>query len=194
MSIHVPIERLAGAFVLLLIVGMLLSTSAAGYDASAEGFEGELERLAAVKGWQADVYTFFQVLSGFGMFLAAAVFYIHLRDRARAAAVVASFLLCGAAVLALIISAAYATATDVADEWATGGRSESTQTTARAAVLLLSGLSISLLVTLGGGVYTLAIATTRHRLVRRPLGWLAIASAALFLGAGVAELAQVDAG
>ncbi|MGD9932592.1 MAG: hypothetical protein AB7T37_02650 [Dehalococcoidia bacterium] len=193
-NIHIPIERLAGAFVLLLIVGMVLSTSAAGYDASADGFETELERLASVKSWQADVYTFFQTISGLGMLLAGAVFFTQLRDRAHAAAAVSAFLLTGAGVLALATSAIYFSAADLADEWIASGRSENELNTARAMTLLLTGLSVPLLVTLASAVYTLAFSTSRHRLVAHPLGWLAVASGGFFLAAAVAELAGTDAG
>lgn len=193
-NIHIPIARLAGAFVLLLIIGMLLSTSAAGYDPSADSFAGEMERLASVKGWQADLYTFFQVVSGLGMILAASVFYIQLRERAGAAAVAAAFLLTSAGVLTLVSSATYAAAADIADQWAADGRQASTLTAARTAILLLSGLSVPLIVTLAAGVYTLAYATSRQHLVSHPLGWLAIASAGFFFAAAVAELAGTDAG
>ncbi|MCA9830021.1 MAG: hypothetical protein KC495_06095 [Dehalococcoidia bacterium] len=190
--IHVPIERLAGAFVLLLILATFLSLSANGYDTGREGFADELERLASIKGWQTDVYTLLQVGAGLGMILSAAVFFLQLRERAPATAVVAAFLMASAGILTMVSASVYLSAADLADQWAADGRTESSLTAARALTLMLFPLSMAIFVTLAGAMYTLAVAATRLELVKHPLPWLAAGSATLSLATLGALVTQFE--
>jgi hypothetical protein len=183
-NISIPIEKVAGIFFLGLVLAMALSLSANGYDASHDGFYGgELERLADVGGSAAGVYAALQVASGLAMVFAAGVFYRLLNDRAPVAAMVASLSLAAAGLVVLIGSVVYFAATDLADEWAANPADPAPATVARGLLVILGGLAGLLMVTLAIAVYSLAIASLRLGLVRRPITYMAGASAVCLVAA-----------
>lgn len=193
MHVNIPIERVAGALLLILVVALFLSTSAAGYDTSLEGFDSEIRRLADVSGKAASIYSGMQILAGITMIAAAAVFYVHLHARSPFLAAFAAFMLVAAGLMAFVGSAVYFSAADMADEWAANPNgNEAVSSITRAQLMVLEGLSGGLIAGLGLGVYALAIATARLRLVPRALNYVAAVSAAAIATLFVLEL--TDAG
>lgn len=180
MQINIPIDRVAGLLLLLLIGAMALSISASGYDTAHPGFESELSRLADVAGWQVTVYTALQAIAGLGMVLAAIVFYLQLRDRALMLALIAAAGLAVAGVLTIVGSALYASAAEVADQWAAAPSSEQAAlVTARALLIALGTFTPVMLIALVCGVEALAVACAQNRLVPRWLGVVAALAAGI---------------
>lgn len=182
MQLEIPINRIAGLLLILLIGAMLLSISAAGYDTSREGFATELTRLAEVTGWQATVYTALQAIAGMGMVAAAIVFYLQLRGVALTLSLFAAAGLCVAGVLTLVGSTLYLTAAEIADQWAVApGNEEAALVTARALLIALAAVAPITIVALVIGVEALAIACARNRLVPRWLGFVAALAACILV-------------
>jgi hypothetical protein len=194
MQIHIPIERIAGALMLLLIVAMMLSLAANGYDTSRTGFESEIQRLADVTGPRASIYAGMQVLAGAAMIAAAAVFYVYLSARAPLITAVAALMLAGAGVLALVGAGVYGAAANLADEWAASpADGDAAKTATRGLLVLLEGLFAGLITTLGFGIYSLAIVAARQRLVPRWLNYVAVASLIAFAAGFVLSLTDLGA-
>ena len=179
MQINIPIERIGGAVLLVLVAAAALSLTANGYDPDRNGFEEELQRLADVSGWQATMYTAAQVLSGLVMLGGAVLLCLALRRYAPTLALLSAGALAATGLLALVTAAIYATAADLADEWAaaTPEQSDSVLTTARAFIVLLDTVSPVESVTLALSVFGFAAITARHHLVPRWLGFVGGASA-----------------
>jgi hypothetical protein len=179
MNINIPIQRLAGACLIFLVVAAMLSLNVAGYDSDRQGFEGELRRLADIKGWQVGMYTGLQVLSGLGMLGGAVILGLALRRYSATVALLAAVAMACAGLLTLVTSAIYATAADLADEWsaASPGHSDQVLTVARAFVLVLKSLVPVTAFSLALGVYGFATITARHRLVPHWLAFVAGGSA-----------------
>ena len=195
MQISIPIERIGGAILLLLVVAALLSLTVAGYDPDTQGFEGELRRLADIEGWQVTMYTTLQVVSGLGMLGGAVVLCLALRRYSATLALLSAVALASAGLLALVTSAIYVTAAELADEWvaATPEHSDTVLTTARAFVLALSAIVPVTSVTLALSVYGFAVITARHHLVPHWLGFV-VAASAVALAAALATGALADSG
>lgn len=189
-NIHVPIDRIAGLFLLLLVAASTLSFSANGYDTRAgEGFANELERLAAVSGWQASSYVILQVASAFAMIVGGAVFYLQLRRKAPAMSLIAALALITAGIVSLVAASLYGTAADLADEWraASPENEQSVRVVARGFLVALSFVSPIGQLALALGVYGLAFVTSKYGLVPAKLNLLTLGSAGC-LAAGIIAL------
>ncbi len=189
-NIHVPIDRLAGLFLLLLIAASTLSFSASGYDTSAgAGFTGELERLASVSGWQAEGYVMLQVASGFAMIVAGAVFYLQLREKAPGMSLIAALALITAGIVGLISASLYGAAANLADEWraASPENEQSVRVVARGFLLALSYASPIGQLALALGVHGLAYVTSKFGFVPAKLNLVCLASV-VCMAAGVIAL------
>lgn len=182
MQLEIPINRIAGLLLILLIGAILLSISAAGYDTSREGFASELTRLAEVTGWQATVYTALQAIAGLGMVAAAVVFYLQLRGIALTLSLFAAAGLCVAGILTLVGSTLYLTAAEIADQWALAPATEDAAlVTARALLIALAAFAPITIVALVIGVEALAVACARNQLVPRWLGFVAALAACILV-------------
>jgi hypothetical protein len=194
-QIHIPIERIAGAFLLILVAAMLLSTNVSGYDPSRDGFDGELRRLASIEGWQVSVYVGLQVLAGIGMLGAAVVLCLALRPHSATTALFAAVFLAAAGLVTLVTSAVYSTAAELADDYVAAGpqSADSVLTVARGYVLVMSTLVPVTILMLALGVHGFALITARHRLAPRWLGYVAAVSAAsLLVGVGLEIVSSGD--
>lgn len=167
MQFNIPIERIGGACLLLLVAAAMLSLNVAGYDPAIEGFDGELRRLASIKGWQVGMYTAFQVLAGIAMLAGAVILYLMLRRHSATPAILAAVALASAGLITLVTSALYATAAELADEYvsATPEHRDAVVTVARAFVLMLNAIVPVTGVMLAMAVFGFAVITARHRLV-----------------------------
>ena len=189
MQINIPIDRIAGASLILLVGAIFLSTNVAGYDPSMEGFDGELRRLASIKGWQVGAYTALQVLSGIGMLAGAVVLYLTLKRHSTAPVILAAVAMAGAGLLTLVTSALYATAAELADEFvtATPEHRDAVLTVARAFLLMLGWMvpvtAFMLAISVGG----FSFVTARHRLVPQWLGYVGGGSVVAFTIAFVSD-------
>ena len=189
-QINIPLERMAGACLLLLIAAFMLSVNAAGYDPAVEGFDVELRRLASLADWQAGTYTALQVVAGLGMLGGAAMLCLALRRYSAATAALAGVALAAAGVLTLVSSGLYIASAELADEYvaATPEHGDVVLTTARAFVLVLRAIVPVTAFALAQGVYGFALITGRHKLVPSWLTVVAGGSAAAFGLAVVAGL------
>lgn len=192
MQINIPIERLGGACLLLLVAAAMLSLNVAGYDPNAEGFDGELRRLASIEGWQTGMYTAFQMLSGIGMLAGAVVLYLMLRRHSTTPIILAAVALASAGLLALVNSALYATAAGLADEYVAAApeHRDAVLTVARAFVLMLTTVVLVMAVMLALGVYGFAVITARHHLVP---SWLSFVAGGSFVAMGAAIVTDLVA-
>lgn len=195
-QIHIPIERVAGACLLALVAGAMLSLNVAGYDPAREGFEEDLDRLAGIPGRAVMIYTVLQVLSGLGMLGGAAVLCLALRRYSMNLAVLAAVALACAGVLTLVTSAIYVTAADLADEWAAAGpgQKDSVLTVARAFVVTMSALMPVTVVALAVGVYGFAIIMARYHRAPRWLRYVAGGSVVSLAAAIAIEVASAPPG
>lgn len=174
MQLHVPIDRLAGLLLILMVGAIALSMSASGYDTAHDGFESELGRLAEVTGWQAALYTTLQVLAAAGMVAAAIVFYLQLRGPTLTLSLITAAGLSLAGVLTVVGSSLYASAAAIADQWAADPTAEeAAMVTSRALLIALGTLTPVILVALVVGLEALAVACARLRIVPPVLGYLA---------------------
>lgn len=175
MQLNIPLERLGGACLLILVAAVMLSMNVNGYDPNVEGFDGELRRLASIKGWQVGIYTALQVLSGIAMLIGAVVLYLMLRRYSTMPIIFASVALASAGLLTLMTSALYATAANLADEYvATAPENRQTVlTVSRAFVLMMNGMVPTTGVMLGLSIFGYGAITTRYRLVPHWLRFVA---------------------
>ena len=189
-QINIPIERLGGACLLLLVAAAMLSLNVAAYDPNAEGFDGELRRLASIDGWQTGMYTASQVLSGIGMLAGAVVLYLMLRRHSTTPIILAAVALASAGLLALVNSALYATAAGLADEYVAAApeHRDAVLTVGRAFVLMLTTVVWVMAVMLALGVYGFAVITARHHLVPSWLSFVAGGSVVAMGAAMVTDL------
>jgi hypothetical protein len=94
-----------------------------------------------------------------------------------------------AGLIAFVGSAVYFSAADMADEWASNpAGNEAVRSITRGQLMVLEGLSGGLIAGMGLGVYALAIATAKLRLVPRALNYVAALSAAAIATLFVLEL------
>ena len=121
------------------------------------------------------VYTVLQVLAGIGMIGGACLVYVYLDNYARVQALLASVALAGAGLLALVTSAFYMVAAELADEYvqAAPERAESVLVTARGFMLMMGALIGPTILLLAIAVLGFAAITGRHHLVPRWLGFVA---------------------
>ena len=185
LQLNIPIERIGGACLLVLVAAAMLSLNVAGYDPKIEGFEGELRRLASIKAWQTGMYTAFQVLSGIGMLAGAVVLYLALKRYSTAPVILAAVALASAGLLTLVTSALYSTAAALADEYiaATPEHRDAVLPVARAFVLMLNAAVPVTGVMLALGIYGFAFITRRYHVVPQ---WLRFAAGGSAVALGIA--------
>jgi hypothetical protein len=184
-QIKIPFERVTGLLLLALVLMLPVSIGIDGYDTSRDSWRDELRRLGDLAGWEVNLNLFFQVLCGLGLIVAAAAFYLALRQRAPVLTTIAAFCLAAAGILTLAASAAYAALAVLADDFVAGRGGDDLLTTSRAMAIGMRGLILGATLALAVSVYALATAAHRHRLVPRRLAALPVISA----GALVVSLA-----
>ena len=72
MEIKIPFERIAGALCLALVALVMIAGSINGYDPKADGFDGELRRLAALSSASDNMNAAIRLVTGIGLIGAAA--------------------------------------------------------------------------------------------------------------------------
>ena len=191
-QLNIPLERLGGACLLILVAAVMLSLNVSGYDPAVDGFDTELRRLAQIEGWQTGLYTALQVLSGIGMLAGAVVLYLALRRYSATQAILAAVALAAAGLMVMVNSTLYATAAGLADEYvaATPEHRDAVLTVARAFVLTLTTTVLVMAVMLALGVYGFAIIAARHHLVP---GWLNFVACGSVVAMGVAMVTDLVA-
>lgn len=194
MHFDFPLQRVGGACLLLLVAAAALAVAAAGYDTSADGFDGELRRLAEVTDTGVLVYSLFLMLAGVGMIGGACLVFLYLSGFARVQALLASVALGAAGLMALVTCGLYATTAELADEFVATApeRADSVLVAARGFMLLLSNIGPSMILLLSIAVLGFALIMGRHGLVPKWLGFVALASAVMVPSAGVASIAGID--
>lgn len=174
MQVNIPIQRLGGILFLLLVAAAPFSLSVAGYDTSRQGFEGELERLAGIAGYQVAVYSMVQVICGFVMLAGAVILCLALRPYASTTSLVAAVALASTGVMVFICSALYSAAAEMADDYVASSADTSAAllSLTRSLLLILTALNQVATATLALAVFSFASIATRHELVPRWLTWV----------------------
>lgn len=175
MQIRIPIERASGALLLLLVIGSMLTLNVSGYDTSVDSFDGELDRLASIKGWQVGIYSGMQVIAAFGMLAGAVVLYRALGRYSSTQAALSAVALSAAGLLAMVNAGIYAAAAELADQYIVAGpeHRDSVFIVTRALLLMLTNGVYVMAAALGLGVYGFATISARHHLVPGWLGYVA---------------------
>ncbi len=169
MDIKIPFERTMGILLLAMVVLVAITSSISGYDMSAEGFDGELRRLAALSTVADNANAFFRAVTGFALLGGAAGFYVALRERSRTLSTMVAFGLCAAGVLELVAGALQLTFVALAEEYvaSSGARQEQVLVTARAVGLAVDHVTGAAFLSLVLSTYLLAFVATREALVPR---------------------------
>lgn len=191
MEIRIPFERLAGGLLLAMIVLMMITLAIDGYDTSADGFDGELRRLAALGSASDNGNAFFRIATGLALIGAAAGFYVSLRERSPVLATIASFGLMAAAVLELVASGLQMVFVELANEYVAAPAADQPGllTNARTVAITVQHTTGAAMFTLLFSIYVLAILAGREKLVPRWMIGLPIMSAVTFGGALIAVTA-----
>jgi hypothetical protein len=191
MDIRIPFERLAGGLLLAMIVLMMITFAIDGYDTSADTFEGELRRLAALGSASDNGNAFFRIATGLALIGAAAGFYVTLRERSPVLATMASFGLMAAAVLELVASGLQMVFVQLANEYVAASAADQLAllTNARTVAITVQHTTGAAMFALLFSLYVLAILAGREKLVPRWMIGLPIMSAVIFGGALIAATA-----
>lgn len=189
----IPFERVTGMLLLLLILLVPISTSISGFDTGRAGWEGELQHIGERPDYQIAINVVLWLTCGIVLIAMAAGFYHALQRTASLLSTFAAFALAAAGVLVLAATAVYKSMTDLAGQYTGAATEESLVTTSWALVLTMEMLQGAVVLTLSLGIFSLAMAAHRHRLVAGWLGYVAALSAALLIVAGIVDVfAETD--
>lgn len=182
---NIPFERITGAMLLLLIVLVFASTSMAGFDPARDTWAEELALLGDQPGWQTDANVFFWMLCGVALVGVAAAFYRAIQHASPGLATLAAFAMATCGVLVLISASMYRSMVSLAAEFVDNPAEPGILTASRSLALAIEALQLGIIVLLGVGVFSLALAAHRERLLPRWQGRLATVSAVLVAAAVV---------
>ena len=194
MNVNVPFERATGLLLLVLLILIPVSTGISGYDTSRDGWADELTRLGEMSDIQITANLLFQALSAVGLLVVGVMFYLLLAPRARNLAALAAAFMCSAGITTFAASASYRVVADLADVYLGGDAGDGVLTTSHSFALAMDAFVTFTGLTLCLGVYVLAIAGHRERLVPRWMIGLAAVSMVLLglaFGIGLASESEV---
>lgn len=179
MQLHIPFQRITGIALLLLIVLLPASTSISGVDTGREDWAATLLDFGDNAEWQTRANVLFWTVAGMALIALAAAFYLALQKTAANLATFAAFLLAAAGLLVIVSAALYLSFAALAREYAEHGQQAELLASSRSLALAVEALQMGIMILMGAGVFTLALAAHRHRLVPRWLGHVAFAGAGL---------------
>jgi hypothetical protein len=188
-NINIPIERIAGALLLVLIILVFAGTSISGYDPARDTWADELERLGDSPAWQTEITVFFWMLCGLALIGTATVFYRAIQLASPGLALIEAFSFAAAGVLVLISAAMYRSMVSLAVEFKDNPAEPGVLTSSRSLMLAIETLQFGIIALLAVGVFSFALATHRQRLVPGWLSRLAAVSAVLLAGGIVSPVA-----
>jgi len=196
MEINIPLERLAGALLIALVVMLFVTASISGYDTGVEGFDAEMTRLANLSTLADNVNMVLRLVTGLGIIGAAAGFYVALQRRSQGLAALAGFGLVAAGVLALVAGALQVALVELAEQFvaSSGTQQDQVLVTARSVALLVEATTGAAFITLLVSTYPLALLLGKEKLVPRWAIALPLAGGALMIGAGVVSTFSNEVG
>jgi hypothetical protein len=176
MELRIPFERVLGIGLLVLAVLIPIAVGIDGYDIREEYWSEELTRLGELSDRATSGNTVFHALAGVGLLAVATAFYTTLKDRTPVLSTFAAFALAAAAVLVFAASAAYQGLNALANQYVEGNASSSVLETSRALAIVMAALGAGAGMTLALGVFALAVAAHRLKVVPRWLILLPVAT------------------
>jgi hypothetical protein len=193
MDIRIPFERIVGALLLAMVALILITGGISGYDTSAQGFDGELRRLADLGPAADNGNAFFRIATGVVLIGAAAGFYVSLRERAPLLATIAAFGLMAAAVLELVASGLQMVFVQLANEYvdASSADKPALLVNARTVAITVEHTTGAAFFTLVLSTYVLAVLAGREALIPRWMIGIPIMSAGLVTTALIAGASGV---
>jgi hypothetical protein len=183
-GIHVNIklgfDRIAAIMLLGMVIFIFAGSSIAGYDSSAENFDGELRRVAGINA-NANIFVF--TMSGVGLLGAAAGLITAFREKSPALSTLCGIGLVATGILVFMSTALYAAFAELADEYvATSGPAAADASSNARTVLMVMQATAGMTTMLGGAsVWGIALLAAVRGLVPRWFGVLPVASAAIFV-------------
>jgi hypothetical protein len=187
MDIRIPLEKLAGVLAIALVALMMITGGIVGYDTSSNSFGDELTRLADRSALENNVNALVRLATGFGLFAAAAGFYVALRDRSRMLTTIVAFGLCAAGAIELVAASLQLAVVELAEEYAatSGTKQESVLAAARAVALAAQYTVFAGFMAIVLSTWVLAVLAGREGLVPRWLIGIPVMSVMLAIAGGI---------
>jgi|GEM_PF-6711759 len=187
-NIQFPVERIAGLFLLFLIVPFVAGTAISGYDTRHEYWPDEFRRFAGISSHERQLTGMLHGAIGLLTIAGVAILFATVRERSPKLITVACALLAAAGTIMLVNAALYRALSETADEFLATGNS-GLASNARALALAIEGLAMMNVTATTSGVLCLAVALVRMAMVPRWTVVLPIAGLAapvLWIGLGSA--------
>jgi hypothetical protein len=165
-NIHFPIERIAGVFLLFLVIPFVAGSAISGYDTGRELWPEEFARFADMSSRNREITGTLHGIIGILMIAGVGILFATVRDRSPKLITVACALLGAAGTIMLVNAALYRTMSELADEYLRTSNG-ALVSNARALALTIEGLAIMNTTATTAGVLSLAVALSRLGMVPR---------------------------